>query len=72
MDMKEEAETERDRFMQAMIAANPAKAKEITELFREKEEQEELAQLDQFIPESHEEVESVLADLQRFGISLQG
>ena len=70
--MKEEAEAERDHFMQAMIAANPGKAKEITEMFREKEEQEELAELEQFIPESHEEVENVLADLSRFGISLRG
>lgn len=71
LDMKEESENERDRFMQAMIAAHPSKASEITEMFKEKEEQEELAQIDHFIPESHEEVDQVLADLQAFGISLQ-
>jgi N-methylhydantoinase B/oxoprolinase/acetone carboxylase alpha subunit len=72
MDMKEDAEAERDHFMQAMIAANPGKAKEITEMFREQEEKEELAAMEQFIPESHEEVDRVLADLQHFGISLRG
>lgn len=70
LDMKERYEADRDQFMKSMIAAHPTKAKDIMELFKQEERNEEEAQIEAFIPETHEELEQVMADLSAFGIHL--
>jgi hypothetical protein len=62
---------ERERFKQAMIAANPSSAQRVFNLFDAMESREKEEALDTFIPQGQQEIGSALEDLKRFGISLR-
>ena len=73
MSMEREEQTKRDDelFRQMMLAVHPDRARQIMSLFDNAEREQQEAAVQQFIPEGREEVEDILKDIRRFGISLR-
>lgn len=73
MNLESEARSKRedDLFRQMMLAAHPSKAKQIVNMFENMDREQQEAAVEQVMPQGHEEVENILSDITRYGISLR-